>query len=303
MLTYDGDFPDPYILRVGGDYFAYATQSGGMQVQVMTSTTLVSWRHLGEAFPQLPAWSKPGFTWSPAVLRRGDRFVMYVAVRERRYDRQAIATAVADHPAGPFRPLDADAGPLVFQPARGGSIDPDPFVDHDGRVYLVWKSDGELVGDRSALWILPLAPDGLSAAKRTCISRSRPRRLLRHDAPWERPLIEAPCLLHAGTGDYYLFYSAGQWPTAGYAVGYARGRSPRGPFTKVTTDRPWLASRPHAAGPGGQCMIDDTDGTTYLAYHAWDPDVIGYDVGGARKLHIDRLTISPDGPRLADEEP
>jgi beta-xylosidase len=119
--------------------------------------------------------------------------------------------------------------------------------------------------------------------------------------PWEQPLIEGPCLFRAASG-YYLFYSAGRWKTDGYAVGFARGPSPRGPFTKVTTDRPWLASRQTAAGPGGQCVVDGADGATYLAYHAWDSNAIGYEAGGARKLHIERFTIAPDGPRLADDE-
>ena len=143
VLVYDGDFPDPHALRVGDRFFAYATQSGPFNVAVMTSTDLLHWEHLGEALPVLPAWSRPGFTWSPAVLQRGDRFVMYVAVREPRYDRQAIAAAVAADPAGPFRPI--DAAPLVFQRRRGGSIDPDPFTDEDGSVHLLFKSDNELV--------------------------------------------------------------------------------------------------------------------------------------------------------------
>ena len=134
----------------------------------------------------LPAWSRPGFTWSPAVLQRGGVFVMYVAVREPRYDRQAIAVAVADGPAGPFRPM--ESGPLVFQRRRGGTIDPDPFVDEDGSVHLLYKSDNELVQGRSELWSQRLAADGLSFA-------GRAKRLLRHDLAWESPLIEAPCLL------------------------------------------------------------------------------------------------------------
>ena len=134
----------------------------------------------------LPAWSRPGFTWSPRCCSAATVFVMYVAVREPRYDRQAIAAAVAADPAGPFRPV--DAAPLVFQRRRGGTIDPDPFVDEDGSVHLLYKSDNELVQGRSQLWSQRLAADGLSFA-------GRAKRLLRHDLAWESPLIEAPCLL------------------------------------------------------------------------------------------------------------
>jgi beta-xylosidase len=166
----------------------------------------------------------------------------------------------------------------------------------------VWKSDGELVGSPATIWVTRLAPDGLSRAKTAVIFRSCRRRLLRRDMPWELPLIEGPCLFRAPSG-YYLFYSAGRWQTEGYAVGFAQGRSPRGPFTKVTTEHPWLSTGPNAAGPGGQCIVYGADGATYLAYHAWDPGAVGYEAGGARKLHIDRFTISPGGPRRTDDSP
>lgn len=288
MLVYEADFPDPYVLRVGERFYAYATQSGGRNVQVLSSPDLVRWQLLGDGLPELPAWSRPGWTWSPAVVQRGDRFVMYVAVREPRYDRQAIAVAESRIPEGPFRPV--PGGPLVFQRGRGGSIDPDPFVDDDGSPTLLWKSDGELVGQPAMLWSRRLSPDGLRL-------RGRRRRLLRRDADWEGPLIEAPCLWRAG-GGYLLFYSAGRWMTGGYGIGYARGESARGGFEKVTTDEPWFAADATVAGPGGQCIVaGGPDGTTssYLCYHAWSPDRVGYENGGARQLHVDRLELDQAG--------
>ena len=139
MLVYPSDFPDPFLLRVGDTWFAYSTQSGGRNVQVLSSRDLVSWQLLGDALPDLPAWTRPGTSWSPSVLATGSGFVLYVVVVERTYDRHAIAVAVSDTPEGPFRP-DAQ-GPLVFQPYRGGSIDPDPFVDMDGNATLFWKTE------------------------------------------------------------------------------------------------------------------------------------------------------------------
>jgi beta-xylosidase len=285
VLVYDGDFPDPYGMRVGARYFAYATQSGPFNVQVMTSPDLLHWEHLGEALPVLPAWSRPGFTWSPAVLQRGGTFVLYVAVREPHYDRQAIAVAVADSPAGPFRPVGAQ--PLVFQRRRGGTIDPDPFVDRDGSVHLLYKSDNELVGGRSELWSQPLAADGLSFA-------GRAKRVLRHDLAWESPLIEAPCLLDEH--GYWLFYSAGHWTAADYGIGCAAGTSPEGRFQKISRNGPWLGSHADAAGPGGQSVVLDQLGSPYLLYHAWAPDRVGYESGGARRLHVSQLTMGPQGP-------
>lgn len=286
MLVYDGDAPDPFLLYARGRWYAYATQSGGRNVQVLTSPDLVSWELVGDALPELPSWSRPGFTWSPAVLARGDGFVMYVAVREPRYDRQAIAVAESTLPQGPFTPL--PGGPLVFQRLRGGSIDPDPFVDDDGSATLLWKSDGELVRQPAMVWSRRLTLDGRRL-------QGRRRRLLRFDADWEQPLIEAPCLWRAAPERYLLFYSAGRWTTGGYGIGYASAPRPEGPYLKATVDGPWIGSDDRVAGPGGQCVVRDAAGHVYLAYHAWSPDRIGYERGGARMLHIDRLGLDDTG--------
>ncbi|HEX7276074.1 MAG TPA: glycoside hydrolase family 43 protein, partial [Acidimicrobiales bacterium] len=192
--VHPGDFADPFVLHVDGTYYAYATQVGTQNVQVMRSTDLVSWEHLGDALAGLPGWAGEGRTWSPVVLPRGDEYVLYYVVREPASDRQAISTARAPRPEGPF--VDDSAGPLVFQLDRGGSIDPSPFVDEDGTAFLLWKSDDNALKQSSSLWIQPLAADGALAGS--------PTELLRHDRGWERPLIEAPAMVRVGRR-YYLF--------------------------------------------------------------------------------------------------
>lgn len=282
------DFPDPWILRAGSTYFAYATQAGATNVQVMSSDELAAWDHLGDALPVLPAWAAPGRTWSPAVLRRGDGYVLYYSVREPRSDRQCISVAVAGRPEGPFH--DRSQAPMVFQVERGGSIDPSPFVDTDGTTYLCWKSDDNALHRPSSIWAAPLAPDGLGLA-------AAPSELLRHDRAWERPLIEAPSLVHHG-GRYYLFYSAQWWESGHYAVGYASGSHPLGPFRKATRSGPWLAAGDLATGPGGQEFFTDSDGDLRMCYHAWTPGAVGYHAGGARSLHIARVDFTGDRPRV-----
>jgi len=39
--VYDRDFPDPFVLKVGDTYYAYATNGDGKQVQTLTSKDLV----------------------------------------------------------------------------------------------------------------------------------------------------------------------------------------------------------------------------------------------------------------------
>lgn len=286
--VHPGDFADPFVLRAGSEYFAYATQVKSTNVQVMSSGDLETWVHLGDALPELPAWAAPGFTWSPAVLARGERFVLYYTVREPESGRQAISVATSDRPAGPF--VDTGSGPLIFQLDRGGSIDPSPFVDADGTAYLLWKSDDNALDRPSSLWAQPLASDGLTLV-------DRPVELLWHDQRWERPLIEGPSMAQAGDR-YYLFYSANWWESDRYSMGWAVGPSPTGPFDKITCRRSWCRSNAAAAGSGGQELFTDAVGDLRVAFHAWTPGAVGYPSGGARSLRIGRVDLRRSGPAL-----
>jgi beta-xylosidase len=187
--VYDGDFPDPFVLLAGDRFFAYGTQTGDTNVQVMESADLAGWQHRGDALPELPSWAGWGRTWAPAVLPRDGSYVMYYAVRYEAAGRQAISVATASDPAGPF--VDRSSEPLIFQEDRAGSIDPSPFVDADGAAYLLWRSDDNAIDRPASLWGAPLRPDGLALA-------GEPAEVLRHDAAWEKPLIEAPSLARVG---------------------------------------------------------------------------------------------------------
>lgn len=288
--VYPRDFPDPFVLRVGSTYYAYATQTGNTNVQAIRSTDLVTWDDLGDALPALPSWAGPGRTWAPTVLRRGDQYVLYYTVREPSSDRQCISVAVARHPEGPFR--DVSTEPLIFQLERGGSIDPSPFVDADGSAYLLWKSDDNALDRPSSLWGQALTADGLALT-------GAATELLRRDRDWERPLIEAPAMVrHARR--YYLFYSANWWESSRYAIGYASGPTALGPFRKLTRRGPWTGSGEEAAGPGGQEFFTDSDGAVQMAYHAWTPGAVGYAAGGARSLRIASIRFVNGRPTIDD---
>jgi hypothetical protein len=107
-----------YVLFSTSDYIA--------NVPTEWSTDLRHWTQLPDALPDSPEWSDRRNantkTWSPSVMFIDGRWVMYVTTRDFTAGRQCIAVAVAEHPAGPYRPV--GAGPRGCQgrrrPARAG---------------------------------------------------------------------------------------------------------------------------------------------------------------------------------------
>src|SRR5205085_3434945 len=96
------------------------------------------------------------------VVARSGRYLLYYTTTEASSGRQCISVATATTPTGPYH--DSSTGPLVCQPTLGGSIDPYPFVDANGSLYLLWKSDSNALGQQTALWSRQLRSDGLNWA-------------------------------------------------------------------------------------------------------------------------------------------
>jgi beta-xylosidase len=260
---------------------------GAVNVPVMRSDDLAHWVSLGDALPRLPGWAAAGrsLTWAPAVVQREGRFVLFYTARHAALGLQCVTRAVADSPAGPF--VDWSTEPFICQRDLGGSIDPSPFVDADGTLYLYWKNDGNCCGRPVGLWGQRLSADGSTLI-------GAPVQLLARDQTWEGPLIEGPDMWRDGSR-YYLFYSANWYLSDRYAVGYGVCGSPLGPCSKPLAG-PILASSAAAAGPGGQTIFTDARGVTWLAYHAWTSPRIGYDAGGVRSLRIDRVRFVDGAP-------
>jgi beta-xylosidase len=283
----DADFPDPDVLRVGDTYYAYATNTAGANIQVATSPDLVAWTVQGDALPALPGWAVPefGYAWAPEVTTdaAGSVYLMYFTARYafEQGGTQCIGVATSAAPEGPFTPQGAE--PLICQVGLGGSIDAASFVDDDGTRWLLWKNDGNSGGGVSWLFIQPVSDDGLSLL-------DEPARLIRAEAPFEGFIVEGPTLYkHAGR--YYLLYSANEYNTPKYAVGWAVAANPRGPYER--SREPLLASQIPAGivGPGGQDIVLDEEGDAWLLFHGWRP-------AGYRGLYLAPLTWTETGPQV-----
>ena len=292
-----GDFPDPFVLPVDGGYIAVGTNPARspMKVPMKRSTDLRSWSEPVEALARVAAWAR-GSAWAPAIASPAPgQWRLYYAVPHAVTRKRCISVAVSIRPEGPY--VDRSAAPLTCDDKRGGAIDPEVYSDPEGRQWLLWKTEGQPDAVEAALWSQQLDADGTGV-----LNERRP--LLERRLDWERPLIENPSMVvHAGR--ILLFYSAGVWQNDTYKVGVARCHSPAGPCERLF-NTPVLASQPGVAGPGGASAFYDRSGRLRLAFHAWSPDRLGYEAGGARTLHIgavlgDHLAVGADPMGSVDE--
>jgi beta-xylosidase len=284
------DFPDPGIILVEDTYYAYSTNAAGRNVPVASSTDLLNWTFLGDAMPALPSWARLGgsFIWAPEVIEIDGRYLLYFTARDREADRQCIGVAISDQLEGRFRD-DSDAA-LVCQVEEGGSIDASPFRDADGTLYLYWKNDGNCCNQATYIYVQQLSTDGLSLV-------GEPTRLIRNQRAWERHLIEAPTMW-LQDGRYYLFFSANDYGSPDYAVGYAVCETAVGPCQDAP-ENPILSSvlqgPTPVIGPGHQTIVRGPGGDLWLAYHAWQVTSAGTR-GSARFMWLDRLVWEEGKP-------
>lgn len=295
------DFPDPFLLPVGSRTLAFATNHGDTNVQVAISADLKDWRRLPDALPMLPAWARRGFTWAPEVIAVDGGYVLYFTARDARSGLQCIGAATAVDPRGPYTPQ--GAAPLVCDTARGGSIDPSPFRDADGRLYLYVKNDGNHPRFNLPTEIVaqPLSADGLALT-------GTPVALVRNDADWEGRVVEAPTMIRRGRA-YVLLFSANDygWPRAAtlspYAIGWARCAGPMGPCSDAPGN-PLLASRDTAAGclsgPGHAAVLQRPEGDV-IAFHGWSTTARCRPDREARFLHVMPLRWDGDTPVVGAE--
>jgi len=280
--VYPFDFPDPDVLFVGGTYYAYGTNSAGGNIQIISSTDLVNWHLVGDALPREPSWAVPGATWAPAVIDLGGNFLMYYTTTTL-FGSQCISVASSGGPQGPF--LDESSGPLVCQTSDGGSIDPSPYQDGAGNLYLTWKSIGGSLP--ATIWSQPLSSNGDAMS-------GSPAVLLQPTESWEGGIVEAPTMVLVD-GQYYLFFSGSNWDSSQYAIGVARCQGPTGPCSEAL-GQPLLTSEAGFSGPGGPAIFTDSGGSLWMAFAAWLPGSVGYP--NARLLFLRRLTFASGVPQI-----
>ncbi len=289
--VFDMSFADPYMVRKGDTYYAFAT---GSTVRRRSSKDLVSWSPVDSAISSAP-WKKAdaGF-WAPAVYhaKNGKWILYYASERKGATSQHCIGRAVSGTVDGTF--VDNDTEPFLCRQSHW-SIDPSVFRDNDGKDYLLWRQDTADMPSGNA-FIRPLDTNGnLTGVEHLLISRAKA------EPSWEfnstGGVLENPAMIRGG-GYHHLFYSGFRWQTAKYANGHAVCDAPFGPCNKTSKENPWLGSTGDMLGPGGADFVEAADGTRFIYMHGWHAPNVG-DPDGVRKLWMYRLHFNGKAASIA----
>ena len=276
QLVLPGDYPDPSVVKIGDTYWASATSSNWFPAfPLLKSKDLVHWQQQGYVLNQMPAWADFYF-WAPEVTYDKGRVYIYYSAHKKG-GNLCLAVASADRPEGPYR----DHGALMCETA--GSIDAFPMRDENGKLFLIWKEDGNSVNRPTPIWAMEMNEE------RTALIGEK-RELFRNDLPWERNLVEGVSMVKHGDW-YFAFYAAAGCCGAGctYATGVARSKNLLGPWEKKK--EPLLANSPEWVCPGHGTPVEK-DGRHYFLYHAYNKKTHQYT--GREGLLIEYRT-TPDG--------
>ncbi len=247
---------DPTIFFDGENFYLTGTGDTGNGFTMYKSTDLVHWTKCGNAdggraLYKGDTWGEGGF-WAPQIFQYNDEYYMAYVANEQ------IAVAKSDSPAGPFKQTEQKK-----LNGSTGQIDPYIFIDDDGKKYIYYV---RFIGGNS-LYVGEMADDFQSIKEETithCISAEL--NTWEHTADVSKTRIaEGPTVIKDG-GYYYLLYSANDYQSIDYAVGYAYSTSPKGPWKKA--GKPFLSR--HSTGINGSGhgdLVKDAQGQWYYVFH------------------------------------
>ncbi|KEO71921.1 glycoside hydrolase family 43 protein [Anditalea andensis] len=326
----DVAFGDPFVLDGNdGKFYMYGTGAGAKDGFVaFSSDDLVNWESEGQVFTgnTEDSWSVANF-WAPEVYKFDDRFYLFYSadwkVNPNRDDENfRIGVAVSDLPTGPF--IDLKDEP-IFDPGYP-IIDANVYQDENGKFYLYysracyqhpveseiadWARSQNLYDEVEESWIygVEMSSDFMSTIGDPVLLLRPPVKMDDKNAEWESRSVTSKEVNRRWTegsfifkfkDTYYMMYSANHFGGEHYAVGYATGTSPLGPFTKASNN-PVLESNRNTGGTvtgtGHNMVLFSPDKRLmYTVYHGRTEKT-----GNERVVFIDKVTINEEGKLEVD---
>lgn len=286
--VYAKSFPDPFILKFRGEYYAYCTDFwyDGKVFGILKSRNLVNWTEIGGAMILLE--HNPPFYWAPEVIYSNGKFYLYYSAGNEM--RMEIRVAVSDKPDGNF----VDSGKrLTFQDF---AIDAHVFTDEDGQKYLFYATDfldhshigtGTVADKMLDFFTLEGNPRAVTRAKYDWQVYDANRKE-KGGVRWHT--VEGAFVLKR-KGIYYEMFSGGNWQNISYGVSFAItdniNRSEEWEqFSDGEKILPILRTIPEKViGPGHNSVIRGLNNREiYCIYHRW--------MENERVLAIDRMDFT-----------
>lgn len=261
----DGSVADPGVLRVDGKFFAYTT--GGKGEVSRGETAGGPWDRIGPAVDMSdpPPWVDTSKAlWAPDAWHvPGSGYVLYYSAAAKQFGGQrCIGAATSDNAGGPFTPR--GEVPLVCprhngedgvpgRPVSGaGVIDPSPFKDSEGTLFLLYKTQQT----PSTLRMVRLGGTGLHTVGNPS------GELLQRDG-----IIENPVMVQRGSR-FVLFASRFGFDNCSYASVWLRSDS-KWHFAGAAEHTLMTTSGTGICGPGGADVTPSLDGGWRIFLHGW----------------------------------
>lgn len=267
---------DPTIFYYKGMYYLYGTNDGNVNngFIVYSSKDMKNWKKRGPVLIKGDAFGDRGF-WAPQVWQYKGKMYMAYTANER------IAIASSDSPLGPFK--QAIKEPLA---SAFSQIDPYVFIDDDDKKYLFHVR----LDKGNHIYVAEMSDDFSRLKPDTyhhCITAT--------SRTWEQvdsasvKIAEGPAVIKRH-GLYYLFYSANDFRSKDYAVGYAVSKSIYGPWTRYTGNPVIHRTITGQAGSGHGDLIKGKDNELYYVFHTHQSNTEVH----PRKTAMIRLKIIKD---------
>lgn len=241
---------DPYILLEDGIYYAYGTNAAN-GIQVWFSRNLKEWAYKGLALNKVNTTETQWF-WAPEVYHKNDKYYMYYSANEHLY------VATADSPFGPFKQV----GSYQMETMLGDEkcIDSHVFFDDDGTAYIFFVR----FNNGNCIWKVQLEEDLITPIPSTL------RQCIIATEGWEIILgkvAEGPNVIKYN-GKYYLTYSANDYQSQDYAVGYATATSMSSRAWSKYSGNPIVKRVENLVGTGHHSLFTDKEGKLRIVFHA-----------------------------------
>ena len=271
----NADYSDPDAIRVGDDYYLISSSFNQIPgLPILHSKDLVNWTIIGHALPQqspFDVFSKVQHgngVWAPAIRYHNNEFYIYYPDPDF-----GIYLTKAKNILGPW------TTPVLVQEGKG-LIDPCPFWDADGKVYLVHALAGSRAGFKSVILMKEL-----NTAGDKVISDG----VLVYDGHESDGTIEGS-KIYKRNNYYYIFAPAGGVGTGWQTI--LRSKNIYGPYErKVVLEQGSTTTN----GPHQGAWVQTQTGEDWFI-HFQDKDAYG------RVVHLEPMKWNNDWPVMGTDK-